>query len=97
MVYKKSTSVCETEGGGASPTSGHQSQIVYVASTSVCETEKRRFESASGNQVTMSENKGTKTKLADRIRKHAEAHPNDKGPQEIVAKLDAIRAELLKE
>ena len=50
-----------------------------------------------GDQVTMSENKGTKTKLADRIRKHAEAHPNDKRPQEIVAKLDAIRAELLKE
>lgn len=49
------------------------------------------------NQVTMSESKGTKTKLADRIRKHAEAHPNDKRPQEIVAKLDAIRAELLKE
>jgi len=71
MVYSKSTSVCETEGGGANPTSGYQ--------------------------VTMSENKGTKTKLADRIRKHAEAHPNDKRPQEIVAKLDAIRAELFKE
>ena len=44
----------------------------------------------------MSNNK-TKMKLADRIRKHAEAHPNDKRPQEIVAQLDAIRAELLKE
>ena len=71
MVYRKSTSVCETEGGGVSPTFG-------------C-------------QVTMSENKGTKMKLADQIRKHAKAHPKDQGAQEIVAQLDAIRAELLKE
>ena len=36
-------------------------------------------------------------KLADRIRKHAEAHPNIKETTRDCSKLDAIRAELKNE
>lgn len=52
---------------------------------------------STGDQVTMSENKGTKMKLADQIRKHAKAHPKDQGAQEIVSRLDAMQASILKE
>lgn len=51
---------------------------------------------STGDQITMSNN-NTKMKLADQIRKHAKAHPKDQGAQEIVSRLDAMQASILKE
>ena len=53
--------------------------------------------SSPGTGDQMSSESKSNMRLADRIRRHAKAHPNDKGPQEIVAQLDAAKASILKE